>query len=243
MQSEPPRSGLSFRHEEEAQGLVSSVFRDVRSRMAFVPALFKALAVEPPVLELAWLQARALLDDPRSPGATERLREAARPRLSYRPSPAVRAAAAPFLAELPGMLLVVTSLGLSLDSRLRTRPRPPAALPGPGPLPETAVPEERGEHPLFEEVRAAYGTTYVPSMYRALAARGVLEEAWGAIAPFLGEPRGRSLVAELERAAEREALGFPEAAFFDAQSARPVLDQFRVALPRNLVFAAAAAEA
>jgi hypothetical protein len=36
------------------------------------------------------------------------------------------------------------------------------------------------------------------------------------------------------------ALRFPEFAFLGAESARAVLDQFRRALPRNLVFALAA---
>ena len=45
------------------------------------------------------------------------------------------------------------------------------------------------------------------------------------------------VVAAVTAAAEREAGSFPEYAFFAAQEARPVLAQFRVALPRNLVFA------
>src|SRR5262245_14256918 len=47
-------------HEEDARDLVLSVFTDVRARMPFVPAIFKALAQEPSALLLAWLQARAL---------------------------------------------------------------------------------------------------------------------------------------------------------------------------------------
>ena len=37
-------------HEEDATGLVLSVFADVRARMPFVPAIFKALAREPAAL-------------------------------------------------------------------------------------------------------------------------------------------------------------------------------------------------
>lgn len=80
----------------------------------------------------------------------------------------MRETVAPFLAEIPTMLLLVSSLGLSLDGELELNPPPPAALPEPGPLPQTPVPDERGEHPLFDEVRAAYGTAHVPSVYRAL---------------------------------------------------------------------------
>jgi hypothetical protein len=227
-------------HEEQAKGLVLSIFADVRARMPFVPAIFKALARDPGALEPAWLQARALYDDPRVAEATSRLAELARPGLSYRPSPPVREAAAPFAADLPSLLLVVTSLGLSLDGVHPLRERPAASLPAPAPLPPTPVPELREEHPLYAEIRAVYGTEHVPSLYKALAADSVLEEAWAGIGRFFGTQDGRRLVAELEAAAEREARSFPEHAFFAAEEARSVLAQFRVALPRNLIFAVAA---
>ena len=208
--------------------------------MPFVPAIFKALARDPGALEQAWRQARALYDDPRAAEAASRLAALARPQLPYRPSPSVRQAAAPFAAELPSLLLVVTSLGLSLDGIHPLRPPPSTRLPAPAPLPPTPVPELRAEHPLYAEIRTAYGTEHVPSLYKALAADGVLEEAWAAIGPFLATPEGDRLVASVEAAAEREARGFPDYAFFAAEETRSVLAQFRVALPRNLVFAAAA---
>jgi hypothetical protein len=227
-------------HEEHATGLVLSVFADVRARMPFVPAIFKALARDPGALEPAWLQARALYDDPRAAEAASRLAEQARAELTYRPSAAVRRSAAPFAADLPSLLLVVTSLGLSLDGvhPLRERPRP--NLPDPAPLPPTPVPELREEHPLYAEIRAVYRTEHVPSLYKALAADGVLEEAWAGIGPLLAGAEGGRLVAELEAAADGEARAFPEYAFFAAEEARSVLAQFRIALPRNLVFATAA---
>ena len=208
--------------------------------MPFVPAIFKALARDPDALVPAWLQARALYDDPRAADAATRLAELARPRLAYRPSPAVRVAAAPFAADLPSLLLIVTSLGLSLDGVLPLRERPAPSLPAPEPLPPTPVPEQRDEHPLYAEIREVYGTQHVPSLYKALAADGVLEESWAGIGPFLVTPEGTQLVAAVAAAAEREAGAFPEYAFFAAEKARPVLAQFRIALPRNLVFATAA---
>ena len=238
MQSVPPTPGIRYRHEEDAEGVVGSVFRDVRTRMAFVPAIFKVLAGDPEALLPAWLQARALYDHSGAKEASARLQRAARPRLPYGPSEAVREATAPFAEELPAMLLIVTSLGLALDGVLPLQPRPPADLPEPGPVPPPEVPD-RGEHPLFDEIRAVYGTEHVPSMFRSLAARGLLEEPWQAIGPFLAGGRGLALVGEVEAAAEEEALRFPEVACFDAESARPVLDQFRRALPKNLVFATA----
>jgi hypothetical protein len=227
-------------HEEDATGLVLSVFADIRARMPFVPAMFKALAREPAALAPAWLQARALYDDPRAPAAATRLAELARPHLTYRPSRAVQEAAAPFAAELPSLLLIVTSLGLSLNGVLPLREPPTRSLPPPAPLPPTPVPEQRDEDPLYSEIRGVYGTEHVPSLYKALAADGVLGESWAGIGPYLGSPEGIRLVAAVAAAAEREAGSFPEYAFFAAEEARPVLAQFRIALPRNLVFAAAA---
>jgi hypothetical protein len=220
--------------------LVAAVYRDVRRRLPFVPAFLKALArVDDEALEEAWLQARALFDDPRTEDSAARLWAAADAGLAYTPSPTVRAAVAPFANELPTLLLVITSLSLTLEGRIPAGPKPAADLPSPGPLPE-AVPEERGEHPLFEEICRVYGTTYVPSMYRGLAAAETLEEPWRAIGPYLDSAPGRTHVAALARVAEQEAEGFPEVAYLRAQTARPVLAQFRRALPRNLVFAVAA---
>ncbi len=39
----------------------------------------------------------------------------------------------------------------------------------------------------------------------------------------------------LAAAGQEEALGFPDVGWFDVESARPVLEQFSRALPRNLV--------
>ena len=231
---------FSLRYEDDAEGIVAAVFLDIRKRMAFVPALFKALASEPEALVPAWLQARSLYDDPRSVAAAARLRAVAGPALAYRPGAAVREAVGPFAEELPALLLIVTSLGLAIDGAVPLQPLPPLDLPEPGPLPETPVPEERGEHPLFEGIRAVYLTHHVPSMYRALAARGLLEEPWHAIGPFLAGAAGATLVTAVEAAATAEARMMPEHAFFTSEEARPLLDQFRRALPRNLVFALAA---
>ena len=241
MQSVQPTSALPLRHEDEATGLVAAIFADVRRRMSFVPALFKALAVDPDALEQAWLQARALYDDPRSkPAAATLLEVAAGARLPYRAPSPVRRAVTPFVRELPSMLLIVTSLRLAVDGDLPRRPRPSKSIPPAVSAPEPVVPESREEHPLFEEIRATYGTTYVPSMFRSLSAQGLLEDPWGAIGPFLASPAGVGLARKVAAAAEEAARGFPEVAFFDAESGRPVIDQFSIALPRNLVFAVAA---
>ncbi len=235
---------FSLHHEDAATGVVASVFADIRRRMSFTPAIFKALAADPPALERAWVHARALVDDPRFEGATDRLRDAARaPGAVARPSPALAEAVAPFVAELPGMLLIVSSLGLALDGRLPLRPPPPLGLEHGELPPDPVVPEARGEHPLYAGVRELYGTAHVPTLYRSLAALGLLDEAWPTVAALLGGDAGRERVTRLAEEGEREALAFPDAACFDIERTRPVLEQFRIALPRNLVVAVALSEA
>jgi hypothetical protein len=235
----PPGTGLPLRHEEQVAGLAASVFQDVRSRMPFVPALFKALADDPEALLAAWLQARALYDEPAAGAVAESLRALARPSLDVRPTPELADAVRPFVAELPFMLLIASSLGLSLDGRQPVLPLPEAALPEPGPVPAPEF-SDRGEHPLFAEICVVYGTQHLPSIFRMLAARGLLEEAWGAIGPYLAGDEGRSHVERLGEEAERAAAAFPDSSCFGVERARPVIDQFRRALPRNLVLAVAA---
>ena len=211
--------------------------------MPFVPAIFRALAADPETLEAAWLQARAIYDDPRASEAGKRLVAAAGSELEYRAPDSVRRAVAPFRAELPLLLLIVTSLGLSLDGGLPLHTKPAAGLPEPGLLPESPVAEYPGEHPAYEAIRAVYGTTHVPVMFRALAAEGLLEVAWAGIGPYLASPQGGAHVALVRTTAEDEARRFPEAALFRVERARATLEQFRIALPKNLVFVTAAGPA
>jgi hypothetical protein len=233
-----PPVGLQLLHEDEAGGVVSSVYADVRRRMPFVPALFKALAAEPDTLVAAWLQARAILDDPRSAAAADAIRESARVGLDYRPSNRVREAVTPFVAELPFMLLIVTSLQLSLGGEPARRPAPALDLPAEAPVPEPEFPD-RAEHPLFPEICTAYGTQHLPSIFRTLAANDALEEAWAALGPFLTSSAGADAVARVSREADIGARSLPEVSSFDVEDARPVLDQFSRALPRNLIVARA----
>src|SRR3989304_8907992 len=90
----------------------------------------------------------------------------------------------------------------------------------PGPLPESAFAEYPGEHPLYEAIRAVYGTQHVPVMFRALAAQGLLVDAWAGIGPYLASPTGWGQVARVRAAAEEEARRCPGAALFRAAGAR-----------------------
>jgi hypothetical protein len=232
------RVGLPLVHEDEAEGLVSAVFVDIRARMPFVPALFKALAGDPEVLVAAWLQARAIYDDPRSTAAAAAIRSSAQVEIGYRPSARVRTTLAPYADELPRMLLIVSSLQLTLAGELPLQPAPEPNLPQPATVPEPEFPD-RAEHPLFANISAAYGTQHLPSIFRTLAANSLLEQVWDALGPFLASPEGANAIDEVNNAADTGARAIPEVACFQLARAQPTLDQFSRALPRNMLIAVA----
>jgi hypothetical protein len=227
-------------HEDGADARVLAVYADVRRRLAFVPALFKALAADPVVLESAWLQARALLDDAGFPDALDRVRVVAGGTRRPRVSPAVRAAVAPFASDLPAMLLVAMSLEAALDGRIPRRAPVGTIEPGLAP-PEPTVPEFRGDHPAYASIRSVYGTTHVPTLYRSLAALGLLEEAWPHASKLLTSAAGRTHVDRVAAAGRGEAEAFDTVGCFACEEARPIVEQLVIALPRNLVVAAALA--
>ena len=222
------------RYEDEASPRVAAVYADIRRRMSFVPALFKALAIDEDALETAWLQARTIVDDPGFGAATARVRAAATGRAATPTSPELRDAVAPFVADLPGMLLIASSLRASLDGELPRGDPVGTIEPGVAP-PESAVPEVRGEHPLYAAIRDEYGTAHVPTLYRSLAALGLLEEGWSIGSAVLQDPAGRERVGHVAVVGRDEALGFGTIGCFTAESARHIVEQLVVALPRNLV--------
>jgi hypothetical protein len=216
------------------------VYVDIRSRMPFVPALFKALASDPESLLAAWLQARMVYDHPGAPEAADAIRRQARVTIDYRPTSKVRETLVPFAAELPLMLLIVSSLRLSLDHELPRQPAPEPGLPAAEQVPEPEF-SGRGDHPLFTEICAVYGTQHLPSIFRTLATTGHLEEVWSATGPVLASPAGTQAIERINTEADGQARAMPEAASFQVERARPILDQFARALPRNLIIAVAAA--
>ena len=224
------------RYEDDASPRVAAVYADIRRRMSFVPALFKALAVDDSALESAWLQARTIVDDPRFGDATARIRHAATGSTRTQPSTQLRDALAPFAADLPGMLIIASSLRASLDGDL-PRGEPVGTIePGVAP-PESIVPEVRGEHPLYAAIREEYGTAHVATLYRSLAALDLLEEGWTIAADVLRDPAGSERVRQVADVGRAEALAFGTVGCFTAESARHIVDQLVVALPRNLVVA------
>ena len=136
----------------------------------------------------AWLQARALYDDPRAGAAASRLAELARPRLIYRPSPAVQGGGRPFAADLLSPIDRHVA-GLSLDGVLPLREPPPRACPlGAAADPRSGA-ARRG--PALLRDQEVYGTEHVPSLYKALAADGVLGSRGPESAPTSARRKGR----------------------------------------------------
>jgi hypothetical protein len=127
-----PPIGLPLLHEEEVDGVVASVFVDIRARMPFVPALFKALAADPQALVAAWLQARTIYNDQRSQVAADQIRSSAHVRIGFRPSRRVSETVAPFAAELPYMLLIVDLAAAHAERRATPAASTRAESPGNG---------------------------------------------------------------------------------------------------------------
>lgn len=222
------------RHEDEASPRVAAVFADIRTRMTFVPALFKALAVDEDALEHAWLQARSVFAHRGFAGAVRRVREAASASVPVDVSPELYDAVLPFAADLPGMLVVASSLRGTLDGELQLGGTVGRIEPGVAP-PEPIVPELRGEHPLYRSIREEYGTAHVPTLYRSLAARDLLDEGWQVAASVLRSPAGAERIAHVAEVGRAEARRLHTVGCFTTESARHVVDQLVVALPRNLV--------
>jgi hypothetical protein len=96
---------------------------------------------------------------------------------------------------------------------------------------------DRGEHPLFPEICRVYGTQHLPSIFRTLATTGLLEEVWSATGPVLASPAGAQAITRINAEADGQARAMPDVASFQVERARPILDQFAQALPRNLIIA------
>ncbi len=171
--------------EDEARGRVRAVFADIRRVFPYVPLAFRALAIQPVGLDLAWGHARQVCRDPGLIGAVISLEQAATPRLPLialqmtelqRPrQDALRAIFSHFAQTLPAQLLAVTSLGLALAEDLGGAPvtlGPAAALAGlPPPAFDLVEPDDAPDwlRHRFRQVRALLGLPYIEAPWRLLA--------------------------------------------------------------------------
>lgn len=171
--------------EADATGVVAGVYARLLKDMPFVPSLFKSLAVCPGYLVLAAEQAAPALTDDSFRSSAAELAATVRTAATPPPSAEVRAAVAGFVDPLSRMLLLTAGLRLALAGELDA----PAA-PGVVPPSRNAHPEHRVPSPsdapateLYGEIRSALQTPIVNSIWRSLAAKGLLEQGWAALGP------------------------------------------------------------
>ena len=242
--------GYPMVEEAEATGAVAGVYAGLLEAMPFVPSLFKSLALCPGYLVLAYEQATCVLSEPAFGSAAERLVSSVRDSAAPPDDPEVRNALAGFAGPLSRMLLLAAGLRLALDGGLRLPPAPGQA-PEPRPVqPRSPAPspQDAAAPALYGQIRAALDTPIVNSIWRSLAGRGLLEQAWTAVGAQVADTRPAADV--LRRTASEAArqlpwgVGATPAALEHAGvgDARPgmitVLDAYLATLPRVLVLVA-----
>ena len=107
--------------------------------------------------------------------------------------------------------------------------------------PEVAEAEAGGAvADLFEQVRRALGTTFVPTVYRRLAAHpAALEAAVAPLGSIVHLAREEDFVDRAQRLAARLFAVDPSVKTVAPPGARSVVERYRAANPLNLVFAVA----
>jgi hypothetical protein len=239
--------------EHEATGRVAAVYGQILRSMPFVPSLFKSLATCPAYLVLAWDQASHALADPRFGEAAASLSAAARDLVEAPPDERVRRILARFVDPLGRMLLTSVGLLLALEGRLVGQAASPVPA-DPEPVEAKAgVPSqwEVDASATYGAIRRDLDTPIVNSIWRALAAEGVLEVAWSALGRQA--PTSRPHADRLQDEAVERARSLPWAVVADpdalaaadvedtipAQAA--ILDAYVKTLPRVLALAGSSA--
>ena len=189
--------------EREATERVRAIYVDIRRAFPYVPMLFRALAIQPVGLMLAWEHARAVLRSPHMAAAALSLERAATPdrplvdvpwrTLSVSRQAALRAILGHFAQTMPLHGLMAASLVLSLGGAISGDPlslsdwhaeRHEPVQPEIDLIePDEAPPALRER---FAQIRALVGLPYVEALWRALASDPVLLDAvWSAMSRHL----------------------------------------------------------
>jgi hypothetical protein len=239
--------------EGEATGVVAGVYAELLTRMPFVPSLFKSFALSPGYLVLAYEQSAGVLDGAALQRSGQELAASVRDVVQPPAEQEVQQALDTFVGPLGRMLLLSSGLLLALEGGLDAPPAPGNA-PATRPVEPDAPAPAQWDAPspaLYGEIRAALETPVVNTIWRQLAAKGQLEQAWSALRPQVRSSRvaaddlqSRALDAARDLpwtvVASREALD--AAGIADAMPGMTaVLDAYVKTLPRLLVLASSSA--
>ncbi|MBC7542892.1 MAG: hypothetical protein H7338_09195 [Candidatus Sericytochromatia bacterium] len=185
--------------EWEAQDRVEAVFVDIRRAFPYVPMLFRALALQPVGLILAWEHARSVLRSPHILEAALRLEKVATPtgslvrlpwhQLSPFRQDALRAILDHFAQTMPVHGLMLTSLGLALAGETTADPVTLSDWRAEGhpmlmPTFDLIEPDDAPQavRHRFAQIRSLVGLPYIEAFWRALASDPILLDAvWNGV--------------------------------------------------------------
>jgi hypothetical protein len=253
---------IPMQEERGATGAVSAVYAQVRAVSPVVPSPFKSLAINPAYLALAWAQ----VSDVRAPidRMATRLATHARDCVKESGGPALSAAAAEALTDsgylVPQTMLMVELLVGLLEGSIEERPIPEGVLIEPelqtGRTRSPSLPmvgqEDAGglDSDLYNDIQHVYSVPFVSSIFKILAAKGILQDAWMTARPFQNAPEGRDVANHLSQNAaailrEEIQLGFAGPKALDhlgqlgaRDCLRQLLEIYRQGIPQVLTFVA-----
>jgi hypothetical protein len=208
--------------EDEATGAIKGIFDDIKNvfRVPFVDPVFRTLATCPDYLGIAWRQLHTNAQTAYFERSADSLRQLAVERISTvgkpaaAPSNEVKAALELFHYFNPKLLLAVTALRSASTGQ---RPQLMAISAASKQQIKTGIPEgaarltwvdeaDAGEElsTVFENIRATFRGSGVPSDFRALAVwPEYLQQAWTSVQPLLSSDEFRRLGRDIRAAAEQ----------------------------------------
>lgn len=237
--------------QDQATGTVAAVYAQVVDVLPFVPSVFKSLAVCPTYLALAWEQAHTALSDVSYRVVADRLVASVHTAAMPPQDPQARDALAEFVNPLGQMLLLCAGWREALAGRLDGAPAQGGISAATGSVPpQRQVPSLRqtDADTLYGEICAALRTPLINSIWRNLAARGLLETAWRDLAPQVDLTRHEAAGLAQHAVPAAHGVEWPVVAdpvalrMADIDDAAPgmaaILDCYLTTLPRVLTLVA-----
>ncbi len=212
--------------EYEATGLVAGVYAEILDAMPFVPSIFKSLAACPRYLALAWRQAAPVLGGEGFEATADALARSVKDAAEPPPREEVRQVLGRFVGPLGRMLLLSAGLLEALEGRMTGQPAD-GPLPEPAPVePAQGTPSQwdAPDYDTYGAIRAALQTPLVNSIWRTLAAEGLLGEAWAVFGPQVAGSRTSADRLQDDAVAAARAVEWPVLASREAMAAHGVAD-------------------